>query len=113
MVEANGGLVQNVQHTAEFRTDLGGEANALALPARQSGGGAVERNVAESDVVQELQALGNFVDDASGDGLIPARQLDLPGGVQRARYGESGEVGDRHAVHLDSQAFRTQALAVT
>ena len=113
VVEADGGLVENVEHAAEFRTDLGGEANALAFAARQRGGGTVERNVAESDVVQELQALGDFVDDAAGDGLIPARQLDLPGSIEGARHRQSGEIGDRHAVHLDGKAFGTQTLAVT
>ena len=46
LVKADGGLVQDVQDAGELAADLGGEADALALAARERGGGAGEREVA-------------------------------------------------------------------
>ena len=112
MVQADGRLVENVEDAAQLRSDLGGEADALAFSAGECGGGAAERQVAESDVVQEFEAFGDFVRDASGDGQFPAGQFDLARGVESARNREFGEIGNRHAVHFDGQAFRTQTLAV-
>ena len=45
------GLVEDVEDAAETRADLSGEANALAFAARESGGAAVEREIAEADGV--------------------------------------------------------------
>ena len=43
LVEADGGLVEDVEDAAEAGADLGGEADALAFAAGEGGGGAVER----------------------------------------------------------------------
>ncbi len=68
--------------------------------------------VAESDVVQEFEAFGDFVRDASGDGQFPAGQFDVARSIESARNRQAGEIGNRHAVYFDGQAFRTQTLAV-
>jgi hypothetical protein len=40
LVQADGGLVEHVEHAGEAGADLRGEADALALAARQRAGGA-------------------------------------------------------------------------
>ncbi len=41
LVQADGGLVQHVEHARQARADLAGEADALAFPARQRAAGPV------------------------------------------------------------------------
>ena len=38
LVQADGGLVQHIKHAGQARSDLAGEADALALAARQRAG---------------------------------------------------------------------------
>ena len=54
VVQADGRFVENVEHAAQLRSDLGREADALAFSAGERGGGAAEREIAESDVVQKF-----------------------------------------------------------
>src|ERR1035437_5306045 len=96
MVQADRRLVQDVEDAAQLRSDLGGEANALAFSAGKCGRGAAELQVAESNIVEEFEAFGDFVCDASGDGQFPARQLDAARGFKRARNRELSEIGNRH-----------------
>ena len=45
VMQANGRLVEHIQHAAQLGTDLGRQANALALAAGERGRGAVKRKV--------------------------------------------------------------------
>ena len=56
-MQADGRLVQDVEHPAELRPDLRRQPYALALPARQGVRAAQQREVAHPDVDQEIQAL--------------------------------------------------------
>ena len=47
-VEADGGLVQNIQDSAKIRAELGGEADALGFAAGEGFRGAVEGEVVEA-----------------------------------------------------------------
>src|ERR1035441_11087830 len=93
MMQADRRLVQDVENAAQLRSDLGGEANALAFSAGKCGRRAAELQVAESNIVEEFEAFGDFVCDASGDGQFPARQLDAARGLERARDPERGGKG--------------------
>ena len=77
MMQADGRLVEHVEHAAQLRADLRCQANALAFAAGKRGRRAIERDVAEADGVQKLQALGDLVHDAAGDLLLALGQLDL------------------------------------
>ena len=67
LVEADGGLVQHVEHARQARADLAGEADALALPARQRAAGPVEVEIVEPDIVEEAQPLVDFLQDGMRD----------------------------------------------
>ena len=56
LVQANAGLVQHIHHTGQARANLRGQANALRFAARQRVGAAVEAQVGQAHIVQELQA---------------------------------------------------------
>ena len=70
LMQSNRRLVEDVEHIDELRTDLRGEANALALTARQTGRLAVEREVVQSDAKQEIDACAQFLDDFGGNFLL-------------------------------------------
>ena len=89
LVQADGGLVQHVEHAGEAGADLRGEPDALALAARQRAGRARQREVVEPHIDQELQALADLLQDARGDLVLLRRQLarqlrePLVGGADR------------------------------
>ena len=66
MMQADGRLVEHVEHAAQLRADLRGQADALAFAAGKRGGGAVERDVSQADGVEEFQPLGDFAHHAAG-----------------------------------------------
>ncbi len=67
LVQADGGLVEDVEDAAEAGADLGGEADALTFAAGESGGIAIERKVVEADGAEEFKPLLDFSADALGD----------------------------------------------
>ena len=83
LVQADRRLVEHVEHAGQARADLRGEADALALAAGERAGIARQRQVVEADVVQEVQALADLLQDAAGD-------LVLLRGERRGELGEPG-----------------------
>src|SRR2546427_6799669 len=77
LVQADGGLVEDVHDPGEAGADLAGQAYALRLPSRQRLGGALERQVIEPDVDQELEAVCALPHEAVGP--LPPRPFQVPG----------------------------------
>ena len=74
LVEADRGLVEDVEDAGQAGADLRGEADALALAAGERAGGAGEGQVVEPDIDEELQALADLLQDARGDLVLLWRQ---------------------------------------
>ena len=55
-MQADGGLVEDVADAVQVGAELRGEPDALRLAARERRRGAVERQVAQADVLEEVQA---------------------------------------------------------
>ena len=72
-VQADGRLVEHVEHAAQARADLRGQANALRFAAGKRCGGAVQAEIAEADGEQKIEARGNFGEGAAGDVRLPLR----------------------------------------
>ena len=111
LVQADGGLVEDVENAAQARADLRGEADALAFAAGERGGIAVERKVVEADGAEEFEALDDFAADALGDQCFARGEVELDGRRERAIERQSGEVGDGEAADLDGERLGAQALA--
>ena len=60
LVQADRGLVEDVHHADQAGADLAGEPDALGLAAGERFRAAIERQVVETDVAQERQAVGDF-----------------------------------------------------
>jgi hypothetical protein len=116
LVQADRGLVENVEHAHQLRADLGRQADALGLAARERGRGARERQVIEADVDQELQPGLDLLQDHGRDLEIarvePALEIARP--LERAQHGPIGHLDDMvlAAVGLerDAQGLLAQPL---
>jgi hypothetical protein len=75
LVQADGGLIKHIEHAGEAGADLRGKPDALALAARQRAGIARQRQVIEADIVQELQPVADFLEDAHGDLVLLVIEL--------------------------------------
>ena len=63
LVETDGGLVQDVEHTHEPAADLGGQPDPLRLAPRQRGRRAAEGEILQADVLQEPQPVVHLLED--------------------------------------------------
>ena len=66
-VQADGGLVEDVQHAGESGAEQGGQAQALRVTRRQARRRLVEGQVADADVDEPAYALPEVGDDRLGD----------------------------------------------
>ena len=109
-VQADRRLVKHVEHAAQARADLRGQANALGFAAGKRGGGTVERQVAEADIEKKIDALGDFVESARDRQFCRWRRVSLRANFIHggARVGERqrGEIGDRKARQFSRRGFR-------
>ena len=96
LVQADAGFIEHIEHAREAGADLAGEADALALAARQGAGGAIEVEIIEPDIVEEAEPLVDFLEDALGDLLLLRGELvgRAPANQSSASATRSGGVGD-------------------
>ena len=94
LMQADRRLVEYIEYAGQPRADLRGEADALALAARQRSGIARQREIVEPDIVEEFQPVADFLEDARGDLVLLRRELLGQGGKPAAG------LADRHARHL-------------
>ena len=112
LVQANGRLIQNVQHAHQGRTDLGGQPDALALTAGQSAAAAGKGQVLQAHALQKAQPFPDLLEDAGGDHVLPLRQLQAIDEFQGAGDGKVGKVGDVDAAHRHRQSLWLEPLTV-
>ena len=85
-VQADARLVADVEHAHEAGADLRRQPDALRLAAGERAGRAVERQVVEADVDQEVEARADLLEDLVGDDLLALVQRRLVAGeVLRTR----------------------------
>ena len=111
LVEADGGLVQDIEDPHEGGADLGGQADALALAAREGPGGPAEGEVLEPHRLEKAQAALDLLEDALGDEQLLGRELQPAYEVQGLGHRHLTEVVDADAAHGDGQGLFPQSLA--
>ena len=82
-----------------------------ASPARERFGAAVERQVVEPYVDEELQPGAYLLDDLVGDGAALTREREAREICQRVFHGVGRDFGDRRVVDVDMAGFFAQARA--
>ena len=120
LMQADGRLVEDIQHAHERRADLRGEADALALAARQRAGRARERQIFQTDRPKEAEAVHDLLDDAVADLVLHLTQPERVQKLHRLddrffREFRDVESAERDREHLGAQAAamagRTRAFA--
>ena len=97
-VQADRRFVQHVANALQVAAQLRSQADALSLAAGQGGSAAVQREVAQAHIFQELQTALDFRDQVAGDvGLAGAHAADqghalYPGAdVTHTHAGDGGD----------------------
>ena len=98
LVQADGRLVQDVEHAHQAGADLGGQPDALGFAAGQGPGRAFQVQVLEPDVEQEGQPGLDFLEDLVGDLGFAAGQDEVVEEVRAFAHGQRGDLGDGLAV---------------
>ena len=83
LVQADRRLVEDVEDADQARADLGREPDPLRLAAGERRRGALEREVADPDRVEEAQPLADLADDEPGDRALGLGQLERLDPLQR------------------------------
>ena len=102
LVQADGGLVQDVHDADQAGADLAGEPDALALAAGEGLGAARERQIVQAHVGEKAQTGGDLLGDAGADLAAVAGQVQglEPGECLAHRQGRDGrEVAVRDQAH--------------
>ncbi len=107
-VQADGGLVEDVAHPLQIGAQLGGDADALRLPAGERGRGPVQVQVGQPHLLQEVQPRADFRHDVLGHlGIPPGERqgLEAVGGLL---HGERRVLGDVAFPEVDRQRLRLE-----
>ena len=114
LMQADGRLIQHIEHAGERTADLGRQADALALAAGQSACRPGQCEVVESHALQELQAVLDLLHDLAADLLLFFGQFWLIVGdeLQLVPDGQLAEVADVLVSDGHRQHHRLEAFAV-
>ncbi|SCF99209.1 hypothetical protein GA0115255_114852 [Streptomyces sp. Ncost-T6T-2b] len=113
LVQADGRLVQDVQHADQAGADLGGQPDALGLAAGQGAGRAVQREVVQADVHQELQPFVDLLEHPLGDLLVAGVQLEAAEELGALADRHRGDLGDGPLHHRHREDDRLEPGALT
>ena len=111
LMQADAGLVQNVEHAHQSAANLGSQADALRLAARQRGRAAGQGQIIQAHVAQEAQPRVYFLQDGRGNHGLRLVQLKPRQERPRSADVHFGYLGNVLAAHGDCQRFLFQALA--
>ena len=114
-MQADGRLVQDIEHVHKLRADLRRQADALALAAGEGRRGAVQRQVVQAHVQHELDPLAQFFQDVAGHVQLPLVEAggDVVQPLAQLGHLQRGHVGDRFSVDPEAERLLRQARAVT
>ena len=111
-MQADGRLIQNIQHPHQTGADLGGQADTLALTAGESGGAAAQSQVLQSHAAQEPQPGADFLEDLVRNHALGFGQGQPFHEPQRVGYGKGGEIVDTAAAYCHRQTLHLQPPAL-
>jgi hypothetical protein len=110
-VQADGGLVEHVEHAREFGTNLGGEANPLAFAAAQGVGAPGEGEILRPHVHEEADAFLEFLQHLVGYGAGVFGKVEFRDGPVKVGHGHAYHVADAVGADLDGEGLGAKAQA--
>ncbi len=75
LMQANRRFVEDIHDAHQTRADLASKANTLGFTARQGIRAAIQRQIVQANVDQELQAFADLLEDFVGDFATAPREL--------------------------------------
>ena len=112
LMQADGRLVENIQHAHQRRADLRRQPDALRLAARKRRRGAGERQVSQSHVAQEVKPRPDLLENLLRDHFLPGRQLQLIEEIAQLHHRQIAQIGNRQPADRYRQHLGAQPLAV-
>ena len=94
-MQADRGLVENVEDADQAAADLAGQPDALRFAAGERGGGAIEREIIEADVDEEAEAAADFLDGFFGDFFAGGVEDQIIEELCGVADGQRADVGQR------------------
>ncbi len=108
LVQTHGGLVEHIEDADKPAADLRREADSLGLTAGERRGSAVEAQVVEPDIDEELQPGADLLHHLSRDHLLPRAQREALEQVVRGPDRQRRQLGDAPAPDLDRKRLRAK-----
>ncbi len=112
LVEADAGLVQNIENTGQLGSDLRGQPDALGFSPREGGGRPVQAQVSQPDVLEKCQPVPDLLQDFPGDNRLFLRELrrQIIGEFPEPDDGQAAHMGDVQAADRNGQRYRIQLV---
>ena len=111
-MEADAGLVEDVERTDQAAAQGGGNVDALALTTGEGGGEAVERQIAQPHIQQELQPAVDFRQQPFGHLPVCLVEGELVEEGLGLGNGHGHDLGDVLAAHLYIEGLRFQTASL-
>ena len=112
-MQADGRLIEHIQHAAQLRSDLRRQPDALRFAAGKRGGGALQAQIIEAHGHQKFQPVADLIHRPPADLLFALRKASTPARLSRAASTDMPrQLGDGRALNPHRQAGRLQPLAV-
>ena len=107
-VQADGGLVEHVQHVDQARAERRGEGDALRFAAAEGSQRAIEREVSEADVLQIGQSRAHIFNERLRDLLLPVGQLQFVEERERIANFQAADIGEVLVAHANGERLGPQ-----
>ena len=112
LVQADTGLVEDVEDPDQRRSDLRRQADTLGLASGECRRGALQREVADADIVEKGQALDDLPDDAVADHALCLGERKHTQRAERVTHAHQRELVDVVIANRDGETGGLQASAL-
>ena len=109
LMKTNAGLIEDVKHIHEARTNLCCQPNTLQFAARKTFGRTVERQVVKSYIEQKFEPCLNFLHNFVGNFLLLVRKFGIVVVEEIVKF---GQIHARKLSNVLACKPKTQSLAV-
>ncbi len=111
-VQPDARFVEHVEHAGELAPELARQADALCLSAGEGGARAIERQVLQAHVEEELETALDLAKRALRDRPLGARERHLPEPLVGIADGQGEHLGDAAPTELHREALGAQPLSL-
>ena len=111
LVQTDGGLIQNIQHAHQGRTDLGRQPDPLAFAAGKGARRPGKGQIAQAHIRQELEPGSDLLHDLVGDGCHIALQTEVVHKVQLVPDAHAAEIHNADSANGNRAGNVAEAVA--